>query len=190
MMIFGISIVHADLIVPSRHTNLCNNIEKLSKFYEYVASPLREIIAVLLFLFVVLGLILLIFRNIKNKNCSNNSIKILEKIFFKTNIVLSLISICLLKLIILFDIESNPISYVDEREAIAKYIIIVAFIIYAIIMSVFTIISIKNKNKKVKYITATCLTIILLLLCFIEFNSTNIVCYTYDENYHNYLNNL
>ena len=191
LIISEISIVYADLIIPGQHFNLHSSSEKLGKFNDYVESPLKEFIDILIILFVVLGLILLTFRAIKNKehdNENNNSMQILQKIFFGTNVVLSLISIYLIKIIRLFDIEFNPVTFVDTRAEIAQNFMIGLYVIYAIIMFVFSMISIKKKNKKIVYITTICLTIAILLICFITFNNTSIGYYTYDNSYYDFFN--
>ena len=143
--------------------------------------------------FVVLGLILLTFRAVKNKEHGNekednSSMQILQKIFLGTNVVLSLISIYLIKIIRLFDIEFNPVTYVDTRAEMAQSFMISLYVVYAIIMFVFSMISIKKKNKTIVYITAICLTIVILLICFITFNNTSIGYYTYDNSYYDFFN--
>lgn len=55
-------------------------------------------------------------------------------------------------------------------------------------MFVFSMISIRKKNKKIVYITAICLTIAILLICFITFNNTSIGYYTYDNSYYDFFN--
>ena len=188
LIISEISIVYADLIIPGRHFNSYSSSEKLGKFNDYLKSPLKEFIAILIILFVILGLILLTFRTIKNKehdNENNNSMQILQKVFFGTNVVLSLTSIYLIKIIRLFDIKANPVTYVDERAEMTQIFIIALYVVYAIIMLIFSIISAKKKNKKLVYITAICLTIAILLICFITFNKTSIGYYTYDDSYYN-----
>lgn len=193
LIISEISIVYADLIIPGQHFNSYSSSEKLEKFNDYMKSPLKEFIAILIILFVVLGLILLTFRDIKNKEHDNEKennsfMQILQRIFLGTNVVLSLISIYLIKIIRLFDIEFNPVSFVDTRAETAQSFMISLYVVYAIIMFVFSMISVKKKNKKIVYITATCLTIAILLICFITFDNTSIGYYTYDNSYYDFFN--
>lgn len=153
-------------------------------------SPLKEFIAILIILFVVLGLILLTFRAIKNKEHDNEKennsfMQILQRIFLGTNVVLSLISIYLIKIIRLFDIEFNPVTFADTKAEMAQSFMISLYVVYAIIMFVFSMISVKKKNKRIVYITATCLTIAILLICFITFNNT-IGYYTYGNSYYDF----
>lgn len=193
LIISEISIVYADLIIPGQHFNSYSSSEKLEKFNDYMKSPLKEFIAILIILFVVLGLILLTFRAIKNKEHDNEKennsfMQILQRIFLGTNVVLSLISIYLIKIIRLFDIEFNPVTFVDTRAETAQSFMISLYVVYAIIMFVFSMISVKKKNKRIVYITATCLTIAILLICFITFNNTSIGYYTYDNSYYDFFN--
>lgn len=193
LIISEISIVYADLIIPGQHFNSYSSSEKLEKFNDYIKSPLKEFIAILIILFVVLGLILLTFRAIKNKEHDNEKennsfMQILQRIFLGTNVVLSLISIYLIKIIRLFDIEFNPVTFVDTRAETAQSFMISLYVVYAIIMFVFSMISVKKKNKRIVYITATCLTIAILLICFITFNNTSIGYYTYDNSYYDFFN--
>lgn len=193
LIISEISIVYADLIIPGRHFNSYSSSEKLEKFNDYMKLPLKEFIAILIILFVVLGLILLTFRAIKNKEHDNEKennsfMQILQRIFLGTNVVLSLISIYLIKIIRLFDIEFNPVTFVDTRAETAQSFMISLYVVYAIIMFVFSMISVKKKNKRIVYITATCLTIAILLICFITFNNTSIGYYTYDNSYYDFFN--
>lgn len=193
LIISEISIVYADLIIPGQHFNSYSSSEKLEKFNDYIKSPLKEFIAILIILFVVLGLILLTFRAIKNKEHDNEKennsfMQILQRIFLGTNVVLSLISIYLIKIIRLLDIEFNPVTFVDTRAETAQSFMISLYVVYAIIMFVFSMISVKKKNKRIVYITATCLTIAILLICFITFNNTSIGYYTYDNSYYDFFN--
>lgn len=179
LIICEISIVYADIILPGQHFNSYSISEKLEKINEYIGSPLKELFAILIILFVVLGLILLTFRVIKNKEHNNkkennSSIQILQKIFVGINIALSLISIYLIKMISLFVNEFGDKMYLTECTSIA----IRLYVFYSIIIFVFSMISIKNKNKKILYITVICLTIIILLDCFITLNDARIGYYT------------
>mgnify|MGYP000254250113 FL=1 len=161
------------------------------KLNDIMGSPLKEFISILLTLFIVLGLVLVTFRITQNKKQSNendNSIQILRKIFFGTNVVLSLISIYLVKTILFFAIDSNPMaSLLDTRAIIAKIFTIVLYVIYIIIMFVVSMISIKKKNKKIVYITSICLTIAILLFCFILINNTITGYYTYEKTVFDFL---
>lgn len=192
LIISEISIVYADIIIPGQHFNSYSSSKKLEKFNDYMESPLKEFVPILIILFVVLGLILLTFSAIKNKEHdnekeNNSSMQILKRIFLGTNVVLSLISIYLIKIIRLFDIEFNPVTYLlDKREERAQSFMISLYVVYAIIMFVFSMISIRKKNKKIVYITAICLTIAILLICFITFNNTSIGYYTYDNSYYDF----
>lgn len=191
LIISEISIVYADVVIPGQHFNEYSISEKLEKLNEYIWSPIKEVITILIILFIVIGLILLTFKITKNSKHDNEKenksfIKILQKIFLVTSVVLSLISIYLIKIIMLFHIESNPVTYWDTRVEKAQIFMISLYIIYIIIMFIFSMISIKKKNKKIVYITAICLTIAILVLCFQAFNSTSIGYYTYDDSYYTF----
>ena len=87
LIISEISIAYADLIIPGQHFHSYSSSEKLEKFNEYLQSPLKEIIAILIILFIVIGLVILTFRVINNKKQNtneekSNSMVILQKIFF------------------------------------------------------------------------------------------------------------
>lgn len=188
LIISEISIAYADLIIPGQHFHSYSSSEKLEKFNEYLQSPLKEIIAILIILFIVIGLVILTFRVINNKKQNtneekSNSMVILQKIFFGINVVLSLISIYMIKVIRLFDIEHNPVTYVDIRAEMAHSFMIRLYIIYAIIMFILSMIGIKKKNKKIIYATTICLTIVILIICFITYNNASIGYYTYDKSF-------
>lgn len=191
LIISEISIVYADVIIPGQQFHPYSSNEKLMKLNDIMGSPLKEFISILLTLFIVLGLVLVTFRITQNKKQSNendNSIQILRKIFFGTNVALSLISIYLVKTILFFAIDSNPMaSLLDTRAIIAKIFTIVLYVIYIIIMFVVSMISIKKKNKKIVYITSICLTIAILLFCFILINNTIIGYYTYEKTVFDFL---
>lgn len=188
LIISEISIVYADLIIPGQQFHSYSSSEKLEKFNEYLQSPLKEIIAILIILFIVIGLVILTVRVINNKKQNtneekSNSMVILQKIFFGINVVLSLISIYMIKVIRLFDIDHNPVSYVDTRAEMAHGFMIRLYIIYAIIMFILSMINIKKKNKKIIYTTAICLTIVILIICFITYNNAIIGYFTYDKSF-------
>ena len=188
LIISEISIAYADLIIPGQHFHSYSSSEKLEKFNEYLQSPLKEIIAILIILFIVIGLVILTVRVINNKKQNtneekSNSMVILQKIFFGINVVLSLISIYMIKVIRLFDIEHNPVTYVDIRAEMAHSFMIRLYIIYAIIMFILSMINIKKKNKKIIYTTAICLTIVILIICFITYNNAIIGYFTYDKSF-------
>lgn len=180
LIISELSIIYADLIIPGQYYNSYSSGEKLGKFYNYMESPLKEVISILIILFESIGLILLTFRAIRDNEYSN-FIHLLEKIFFGINIVLSLISIYLIKIMELFDIEFTSSTSINLLTP--TYIII--YIIYTIIMFFASIISIKKRNKKIVYITTICLTFVILLICFITFNNISIGYYTYDNSSYN-----
>ena len=188
IVISGLSMVYADLIIPGQHFHSYSSSEKLEKFNEYLESPLKEFFAILIILFIVIGLVILTFRVINNKKQNNTEEKssstiILQKIFFGLNVILSLISIYMIKIIRLFDIHHNQVTYVDTRAEMAHSFMIRLYIIYAIIMFIFSIIGIKKKNKKIIYTTAICLTIVILIICFITYNNASIGYYTYDKSF-------
>lgn len=186
LVISEISIVYADLIIPGQHFHSYSSSEKLEKFNEYLQSPLKEFFAILIILFIVIGLVILTFRVINSKKQNNTEEKstsmiILQKIFFGLNVILSLISIYMIKVIRLFDIYHNPVTYVDTRAEMAHSFMILLYIIYAIIMFILSMIGIKKKNKKIIYVTSICITIVILIICFIIYNNASIGYYTYDK---------
>ena len=191
LVISEISMVYADVIIPGQHFHSYSGSEKFEKFNEYLQSPLKEILAILIILFIVIGLVILTFRviNSKNQNSTeekNTSMIILHKIFFGLNVILSLISIYMIKVIELFNIYHNPVTYVDTRAEMANSFMIHLYIIYAIIMFILSMIGIKKKNKKIIYATAICLTIVILIICFLIYNNVSIGYYTYDKSFQDF----
>lgn len=192
LIISEISIVYADVIIPGQQFHPYSSNEKLMKLNDIMGSPLKEFISILLTLFIVLGLVLVTFRVTQNKKHSNendNSIQILRKIFFGTNVALSLISIYLVKVIWFYAFDTKPRAtlplYAGPLAALRPMIVL--YVIYTIIMFVVSMISIKKKNKKIVYITSICLTIAILLYCFILINNTITVYYTYEKTVFDFL---
>lgn len=192
LIISEISIVYADVIIPGQQFHPYSSNEKLMKLNDIMGSPLKEFISILLTLFIVLGLVLVTFRVTQNKKQSNendNSIQILRKIFFGTNVALSLISIYLVKVIWFYAFDTKPIAtlplYAGPLAALRPMIVL--YVIYTIIMFVVSMISIKKKNKKIVYITSICLTIAILLYCFILINNTITGYYTYEKTVFDFL---
>ena len=186
LVISEISMVYADVIIPGKQFHSYGISGKLEKFNEYLQSPLKEFIAILIILFIVIGLVLLTFRivNDKKQNKSeekSNSMIILQNSFLGISLVLSLFSIYMVKLIKLFDISYNAGIYADKLAEMAHSFMISLYIIYTIIIFIFSIISIKKKNKKIICTTVICLTIVILLICFITYSNASIGYYTYDK---------
>lgn len=189
LILSEVSFVYADAIIPgmrfkSEFTPYSDS-EKLEKFINYMGSPLKESIIVLIIMFVILGITLITFEIIKDKKCekeqdNNNSIRAVQKIFLCTNVALSLMSIYLMKVIRTFGIHFSSSGGVIVGDIRRKIITLYAVLIYIWIMLISSLISMRKKNRKVIYIVATCLTIAILLICFITFNNTNVGYITKD----------
>ncbi len=181
LVISEISIVYADVIMPGESFHSYSGSMKFEKFMEYLVSPFKEALTLLLILFIIIGLVLLTFRCVNNKKQNSNeeksnSMTLLQKIYFGLNIILNLTLIQMIKVIMLFEINNR--NYIRENST--NRFMIHIYAIYAIIMFVISLISLKKKNKKIIYITAICITIILLIICFITYNNINAGYYTSD----------
>lgn len=51
LIISEISIVYADIIIPGQHFNSYSSSKKLEKFNDYMESPLKEFVPILIILF-------------------------------------------------------------------------------------------------------------------------------------------
>lgn len=181
LMISELTIVtYADLIIDGTF-HPYSGTEKLVAFYNHLNSPFKEIIVLLLCLFVIFGLTLLALKFIKNKENkeereTNNIMTILQRIFLGTNILLSILSIYLIGKLNVYGV-SYATSWFDWIGCIILYLV------YAISMIVSIRTARKNKQKRVIYITAVCLTIVILSICFIVFDNTKIGYMTFDSDY-------
>ena len=74
LVISEISIVYADLVIPGQHFNSYNDSEKIESFLKMVGSPIKEIVVLVTIFTFVLGMVLLAFNFVKDKNSNEKNI--------------------------------------------------------------------------------------------------------------------
>lgn len=187
LVISEISIVYADVVIPGQHFNSYNDSEKIESFLERVGSPIKEIVVLVTIFTFVLGMILLAFNFVKDKNNNekNSSINIMKKIYFGMNVVLNLLQLQILKNALIFNSNftgGRTMSEIRENR-INVVIIPIFYIVYAIIMISLSIFGIKKKKEKIMYITTTITTILLFIICAFIVCITPAGYYTYDKSF-------
>lgn len=191
LIISEITIVYADLIIPGRHFNEYKGVEKFEDFIKSVKSPLKEIVVLLLILFVTIGLVLITFKKIENKeNKSSKTILGLRKAFFGISVILDLLSIYILKIALLFSSSFSVGTMVDKEmraSVINGFISIIYGICVALIIISF-IASAKKNNKKILYIITTGTIIVLFIIIVLIILNTDAGYYTYDKSYYDFFN--
>ena len=80
LVISEISIVYADIIIPGQHFNSYNNDKKITAFLKRINSPIKEVTVVATIFTFILGMVILVFNDVKDKNNNdtNNSGNILS----------------------------------------------------------------------------------------------------------------
>lgn len=185
LVISEISIVYADMIIPGERFHSYNNDEKITKFLERINSPIKEVTVIVTILTFVLGMVILVFDYVKDKdnNETNNSRNILKKIYLGLSFVLNLLQIQILRYALIFHSDFTGVRSASaiREDRINRVIIPVFYIAYAIIMISLLIIDIKRKKEKRIYIITTIITISLFIICaFIVYN-THAGYYTFDK---------
>ena len=186
LVISEISIVYADIIIPGQHFNSYNNDKKITAFLKRINSPIKEVTVVATIFTFILGMVILVFNDVKDKNNNdtNNSGNILKKLYLGLSFVLNLLQIQILRYTLIFNSDFASGSLLDEeiRENRINHMIIpVFYIAYAIIMISLLIIDIKRKKEKRIYIITTIITISLFIICAFIVYITPAGYYTYDN---------
>lgn len=190
LVISEISIVYADLVIPGQHFNSYNDSEKIESFLKMVGSPIKEIVVLVTIFTFVLGMVLLAFNFVKDKNSNEkkSSRNVMKKIYFGMNVVLNLLQIQILRNALIFNSDFTGVRTMSgiRENRINSVIIPIFYIVYAIIMISLSIFGIKKKKEKIMYITITITTILLFIICaFIVYN-TPAGYYTYDKSYQDF----
>lgn len=185
LVISGLSIVYADLIIPGQHFNSYNNNEKIGAFIKGIGSPIKEIIVIVTIFTFVLGMVILVFNFVKDKNSNENSDSknIMKKIYFRMSFVLNLLQIQILRNALIFNSDFTGVrSMSGIREKRINHVIIpIFYIVYVIIMISLSIFGKKKKKEKIAYITTTITTILLFIICAVIVYNTPAGYYTYDN---------
>lgn len=171
VLIFGFSVVYADVIMPGVTYHTYEGLEKFEAFCNHWQSPFREICIILIILFYLLGMSLLALKFINKENEKNKSLTLLQKIFFGMSVILSLLEIFMLYVIDSF----APMYYHKLFLKIWE-----TYAIYVLVMLFFGGISWKTKKNKIVYIISILLTIALLVLDIFLYSITTAMYSTYD----------
>lgn len=190
LVISEISIVYADLIIPGEHFNSYNNDEKIDSFLKTIDSPLKEIAVIVTIFTFILGMVILVFNFVKDKNSNenNNSRNILKKIYLGMSFVLNVLQIQILKSALIFNSNFTGVRTMSgmRENRINCVIIPIFYIVYTIIMISLLIFGIKKKKERIIYIITTITTILLFIICtFIVYN-TPAGYYTYDNSFQDF----
>ncbi len=185
LVISEISIVYADIIIPGQHFNSYNNDKKITAFLKRINSPIKEVTVVATIFTFILGMVILVFNDVKDKNNNdtNNSGNILKKIYLGLSFVLNLLQIQILRYALIFHSDFTGVRSASaiRENRINHMIIPVFYIAYAIIMISLLIIDIKRKKEKRIYIITTIITISLFIICAFIVYITPAGYYTYDN---------
>lgn len=159
--------------------------EKFEKFGEYVQAPILNITIFLLVLFIILGISIIELRTFYNKDNKaklDKVIKILRNIFVVVCLLLSLFSIYIGCQFKGFSIENGEDEIVLLNNLSASQTesqMLVSYIAYIVIMFISAIVGIKTKNKKIIYITAVCLAILITIINFVCYINLNVGTYVF-----------
>ena len=187
LVILEISIVYADVIIPGQHFNRYNDSEKIEVFIEKIGSPVKEIVVLLSIFTFVLGMVLLAFNFVKDKNSdkSNSFQNIMGRISLGMNVVLNLLQIHILKSALFFYGDYTGVRTMPTESKVNPLIIRTFYIVYAVII-LLLINAKKKKKEKPIYIVLAITTILLFIICVVIVYNTPAGYYTHDESFYDF----
>lgn len=155
-------------------------VEKIGKFIKDIDSPIKEITAVILVLFIVIGLVLVTLKIIETEENKNEKTKSgLQNIFLSISVILNLLSIYILKLALLFynNFSKKITSDKEIMEIVIEKFTPFVYMVYGMLLIISFMISVGKKNKKILYLMTIPLIIVIFIICAFLILNSNIGYY-------------